>query len=121
MNISLIKSRIEELRKLANNTDSKKEDLEYRREIKRLIRQLEDYTDELINKVPETIKLRIKVDKIITYDTDNFKSYLYDYIGDSANYDINIDEELMEYIKDYMYIDDYLDFDDYDIKVDKKC
>lgn len=112
--------KIKELRKLANETDSKKKDLEYRIEIKKLSRQLENYFDEQVKNFPNTVDITIKLNKKISYDTSYFKDWFMDYLEDNG-YDIsnfNIKEQLEDYLKESLYIEDYVYNDDYEINID---
>ena len=113
-------NKIKELRKLANETDSKKKDLEYRIEIKRLFRQLENYFDEQIKNFPDTVNITIKLNKNISYDTSYFKDWFMNYL-EEHEYDIpdfNIKEQLEDYLKEDFYAEDYLYSEDYEIKID---
>lgn len=121
MDVLSIKNKIKELKILANKTDSKRKDLEYRMQIKELERQLEKYTDDLISNFPEKVKLHIKVDKIIEYDTSEFLDFIVNYIQDTGEYDINMEEEFNDYINDNLCIDYHVDLDDYDIQMEKEC
>lgn len=112
--------KIKELRKLANETDSKKKDLEYRIEIKKLSRQLENYFDEQIRNFPDTVDITIKLNKTISYDTSNFKDWLMDYLEDNG-YDIpdfNIKEQLEDYLEENFYVEDHIYNDAYEINID---
>jgi len=112
--------KIKELRRLANETDSKKEDLEYRMEIKKLSRQLEDYFDEKIKSFPNMVDITVKLNKKISYDTSYFKDWLMSYL-EEYEYDVpdfNIKEQLEDYLKEDFYIEDHVYDDDYEISID---
>ena len=112
--------KIKELRKLANETDSKKKDLEYRIKIKKLARQLEDYFDEQIKNFPDDITIIVKLNKKVSYDTSHFKDWLMDYLEDQEYNipDLNIKEQLEDFLKEDFYVEDYVYNDDYEINID---
>lgn len=94
---------------------------EHKLQIKELEKQLENCVDTLIKGVPEKVKIHIKVDKVIDYDTSEFTDFLYDYIQTNREYDINIKEELLDYLNDNLCLDYYLDYEDYDFTVEEEC
>lgn len=112
--------KIRELRKLANETDSKKKDLEYRIEIKKLSRQLEDYYDEQIKNFPDSVDITITLDKKVSYDTSYFKDWFMSYL-EEHEYDVpdlNIREQFEDYVKEDFYIEDHIYSDDYELNID---
>jgi len=113
-------NKIKELKKLANETDSKKKDLEYRMEIKKLVRQLEDYFDEQINNFPDNVTIVIKLNKAVSYDTSAFKDRLMDYL-EEYEYDMpdfDMKEQLDDFLREDFYVEDYVYNDDYEISID---
>lgn len=120
MDIQKTIKKIDELTQLANRTDSKKEDFEYRQKIRALARQLEEEVDKKLDAFPATVKIHIKVDKVIEYDTFDFKSWLRSYMDDTDQYDVDLDKEFEDYFHENFYPEDYIDsYDEYDCKVEK--
>ncbi len=113
-------NKIKELKKLANETDSKKKDLEYRIEIKKLVRQLEDYFDEQIRNFPDTVDITIKLNKTVSYDTSAFKDRVMDYL-EEYEYDVpdfDMKEQLNDFLREDFYVEDHVYDDDYEINID---
>lgn len=105
MDISKLKeihNRIQELRLQADRTDSKKETKTIEKEIRILELDFDSEVDNLLEKIPDEIELRIKVNKVIKFDTWDFKSWIGDNLLERDNLDdldiirelkISIDED----------------------------
>lgn len=81
MDISKLKEiheSIEELRRKADSTDSKKETKALEKEIKSLELDFENEIDNILEGIPDEIELRLKVNKVIKFDTWDFKSWIGD-------------------------------------------
>ena len=114
-----ILAKIRELRKLADRTDSKKEDLAYRMQIRELERQLGAEIDKKIEAFPDNVRIHIKVDKVVDYDTSDFKCWVSQWIEDNEDYDVDLNEEFKDYFDENFYSDEFIYSDDYDFKVEK--
>lgn len=108
--------KIKELEKLANQTDSKKQDFEYRQQIRELQRKLQENLDERLAAFPESIPVTITLQKTIDLDTSEFKNWIQDWIEDNEAYDVDLMEEFKDYFSEDFYIDDYVERSDYDYK-----
>lgn len=105
MDISKLKeihNQIKELKEKADKTDSKKETRAIEKEIKALELDFDNEVDNLLEEIPDEIELRIKVNKIVKFDTWDFKSWYGDNLLERSNLDnldiikelkISIDEE----------------------------
>lgn len=79
MDISKLKeihNRIQELRLQADKTDSKKETKTIEKEIRILELDFDNKVDNLLEEIPDEIELRIKVNKVVKFDTWDFKSWI---------------------------------------------
>ena len=98
MDISKLKEiheQIQELREKADRTDSKKETRAIEREIKTLELEFDDEVDNILEEIPDEIELRIKVNKVFTFDTWDFKSWIgNDLLERSDLEDLDIMKEL---------------------------
>lgn len=98
MDISKLKElhkQISELRKKADSTDSKKETHQIEMEIKPLEYEFESALDDILDELPDEIDLRVKVNKIVHYDTWDFRSWIGDNLLQRDNLDnLDIMEEL---------------------------
>lgn len=106
---------IKRLEELACKTDSKKEDFEYRQQIRGLKRKLEEDLDNKLKNFPEFVPVTITLKKTIEFDTLNFKEWIREWIEDDM-YDSNLVDEFKDYFKEEFYIDDYVGTDDYEYK-----
>ena len=105
MDISKLKEihkQIQESKERADRTDSKKETRVIEKEIQILKVEFNDELDNLLEKIPDEIELRIKVNKVVKFDTWNFKSWIGDNLLEKDNLDdfdiikelkISIDED----------------------------
>jgi hypothetical protein len=104
MDISKLKelhTQIAELRKKADATDSKRETYQIQREIDALESEFEDVTYELLDEIPDDIDLRITVNKVVPFDTTDFKSWVVDNILQRDDLeDLDLIEELKEAVKE---------------------
>lgn len=104
MDISKLKelhAQIVELRKKADATDSKRETYQIQREIDALESKFEDVTYELLDEIPNDIDLRITVNKVVPFDTTDFKSWVVDNILQRDDLeDLDLIEELKESVKE---------------------
>ena len=98
MDISKLKEihkQIQELRLQADKTDSKKETRAIEREIKTLELAFDNEVDNLLEEIPDEIELRIKVNKVVTFDTWDFKSWIGDNLLERSDLeDLDIIKEL---------------------------
>ena len=98
MDISKLKEiheQIQELREKADRTDSKKETRAIEREIKTLELEFDDEVDNILEEIPDEIELRIKVNKVVTFDTWDFKSWIGDNLLERSDLeDLDIIKEL---------------------------
>ena len=98
MDISKLKEiheQIQELREKADRTDSKKETRAIEREIKTLELEFDDEVDNILEEIPDEIELRIKVNKVVKFDTWDFKSWIGDNLLERSDLeDLNIIKEL---------------------------
>lgn len=122
MDISKLKnlhSQIEELRERADATDSKKETYLIQRKIKELENNLESTAYDILDEIPDNIKLRLTVNKVINYDTTDFKNWMIDSLLERDNLDdLDIMEELKISIEDDSNCFYYLDSDDVNITLE---
>ena len=109
--------KIKELEKLANQTDSKKQDFEYRQQIRELQRKLQEDLDTRLDAFPESIPVTITLQKTINFDTSGFKNFIQGWIEGNEAYDVDLMEEFKEYFFEDFYIDDYVENDDYKYKI----
>ena len=98
MDISKLKeihSQIAELEDKASATDSKKETYKIEQEIRALKREFEEILDNGLEEIPDQVELRLKVNKVVKFDTFDFKSWLCDNLleRDSLE-DFDVNEEL---------------------------
>ena len=98
MDISKLKEiheQIQELREKADRTDSKKETRAIEREIKTLELEFDDEVDNILEEIPDEIELRIKVNKVVRFDTWDFKSWIGDNLLERSDLeDLDIIKEL---------------------------
>ena len=98
MDISKLKEiheQIQELREKADRTDSKKETRAIEREIKTLELEFDDEVDNILEEIPDEIELRIKVNKVVKFDTWDFKSWIGDNLLERSDLeDLDIIKEL---------------------------
>ena len=98
MDISKLKEiheQIQELKEKADRTDSKKETRSIEREIKTLELEFDNEVDNLLEEIPDEIELRIKVNKVVTFDTWDFKSWIGDNLLERSDLeDLDIIKEL---------------------------
>ena len=100
-NLKKIHNQIQELREKADKTDSKKETRAIDKEIETLEPKFIDELDSLLEEIPDEIELRIKVNKIVKFDTWDFKSLLEENLLIRSNLeDFDIIKELKTYIND---------------------
>lgn len=101
-NLKKIHSQIQELKEKADRTDSKKETRAIEKEIKALELDFDNEVDNILEEIPDEIELRIKVDKVVKFDTWDFKSWYGDNLLERSDLDnldiikelkISIDEE----------------------------
>lgn len=109
--------KIKELEKLANQTDSKKQDFEYRQQIRELQRKLQEDLDVRLGAFPESIPVTITLQKTIDFDTSEFKNWIQGWIEDNEAYDVDLMEEFKDYFSEDFYIDDYVESDDYKYEI----
>lgn len=104
MDISKLKEiheQIQELKEKADRTDSKKETRAIEREIKTLELEFDDEVDNILEEIPDEIELRIKVNKVVTFDTWDFKSWIGDNLLERSDLeDLDIIKELKASIND---------------------
>jgi hypothetical protein len=67
------------LEKEARETDSKREAFRLNMEVRTLQREFQDLVDKIVIELPEEVNVRIKVNKVVKFDTTDFKEW----IGDS--------------------------------------
>jgi len=98
MDISKLKelhSQILELKKKAEATDSKRETRLIEREINTVELDFYDELYKLIDEIPDKIELRIKVDKVVSFETYDFTSWIENDLLERESLDnLNIIEEL---------------------------
>lgn len=98
MDISKLKEiheQIQELKEKADRTDSKKETRAIEREIKTLELAFDNEVDNILEEIPDEIELRIKVNKVVTFDTWDFKSWIGDNLLERSDLeDLDIIKEL---------------------------
>ena len=112
-----IHKQISELRKKANNTDSKKETYQIEKEIKDLQYDFEKVMDNLLDELPGEIELRARVDKLICYDTWDFKSWIAGELLERDNIeDLDIMKELKTSIEEEF--DASYEIDDEDVTIE---
>lgn len=120
MDISKLKelhAQIVELRKKADATDSKRETYQIQREIDSLENKFEDITYELLDEIPNDIDLRITVNKVVPFDTTDFKSWIVDNILQRDDLeDLDLIEELKESVKEDFYPLNEIDDDDVNVE-----
>lgn len=90
MDISKLKkihNQIQELREKADRTDSKKETRAIEKEIRILELDFDNEIDNLLEEIPDEIELRLKVNKVVKFDTWNFKSWIGDNLLERDNLD----------------------------------
>jgi hypothetical protein len=93
MDISKLKkihSQIQELKEKADIIDSKKETRAIEKEIKALELDFDNEVDNLLEDIPDEIELRIKVNKVVKFDTWDFKSWIGEDLLERNNLD-NLD------------------------------
>ena len=112
-----IHKQISELRKKANNTDSKKETYQIEKEIKDLQYDFEKVMDNLLDELPGEIELRARVNKLIYYDTWDFKSWIAGELLERDNIeDLDIMKELKTSIEEEF--DPSYEIDDEDVTIE---
>ena len=89
-NLKKIHSQIQELKEKADRTDSKKETKAIEKEIRILELDFDNEVDNLLEEIPDEIELRIKVNKVVKFDTWDFKSWIGDDLLERNNLD-NLD------------------------------
>jgi hypothetical protein len=122
MDISKIKelhSQITKLKNKAEATDSKRETREIQMQIDNLENELEDLVYNSLKEIPEEIDVRIQTDKVVSYDTYEFKDYIMDMILTENNLEnLDINRELLEYIQDSYDLFDAINNSDLTISID---
>ena len=120
MDISKLKelhAQIVELRKKSDATDSKRETYQIQREIDSLENEFEDVTYELLDEIPNDIDLRITVNKVVPFDTTDFKSWIVGTLLERYNLDdLDLIKELKESIKEDF--DPLYEIDNEDVNVE---
>lgn len=120
MDISKLKelhAQIVELRKEADATDSKRETYQIQREIDALESKFESVTYELLDEIPDDIDLRITVNKVVTFDTTDFKSWIVGTLFERNSLDdLDLIEELKESVREDF--DPLFEIDTNDINVE---
>lgn len=91
-----IHKQISELKEKSNTTDSKKETYQIEKEIKALQHDFEIVMDNLLDELPGEIALRARVDKLVYYDTWDFKSWI---AGELLERDSIEDLDIMKELK----------------------
>ena len=92
---------ITELRKRANETDSKRETHEIELKIKDLELEFESALDNILDQFPDEIELRLRVNKIVKYDIWDFRSWIGDALLQRVSLeDLDIMKELRESINE---------------------
>lgn len=100
-NLKKIHNQIQELKEKADKTDSKKETHAIEKEIKALELEFDNEIDNALEEIPDEIELRIKVNKVISFDTWNFKAWIADNLLERSNIeDLDIIKELKASIND---------------------
>lgn len=122
MDLSKIKelhSQIVELKDKAEATDSKRETRKIQMQIDNLENELENLVYNFLEEVPEEIDLRIQTNKVVSYDTSEFKDYIMDMILNEGNFeDLDINGELLDYIQDSYDIFDAINNSDIIVSID---
>jgi len=96
-----IHDQIQELREKADKTDSKKETRAINKEISTLELKFDTEIDNLLEEIPDEIELRIKVSKVVKFNTYDFKSWIGDNLLNRSNLeDFDIIKELKEFIRE---------------------
>ena len=94
-NLKKIHNQIQELKEKADRTDSKKETRSIEREIKTLELEFDNEVDNILEEIPDEIELRIKVNKVVKFDTWDFKSWIGDNLLERSDLeDLDIIKEL---------------------------
>ena len=92
---------ITELRKRANETDSKRETHEIELKIKDLELEFESALDNILDQFSDEIELRLRVNKIVKYDIWDFRSWIGDALLQRVSLeDLDIMKELRESINE---------------------
>lgn len=94
-NLKKIHNQIQELKEKADRTDSKKETRAIEKEIKALELDFDNEVDNVLEEIPDEIELRIKVNKVVKFDTWDFKSWIGDNLLERSDLeDLDIIKEL---------------------------
>lgn len=100
-NLKKIHNQIQELKEKADRTDSKKETRVIEKEIKALELDFDNEVDNILEEIPDEIELRIKVNKVVRFDTWDFKSWIGDNLLERSDLeDLDIIKELKASIND---------------------
>lgn len=100
-NLKKIHNQIQELKEKADRTDSKKETRAIEKEIKALELDFDNEVDNVLEEIPDEIELRIKVNKVVKFDTWDFKSWIGDNLLERSDLeDLDIIKELKSSIND---------------------
>ena len=100
-NLKKIHNQIQELKEKADRTDSKKETRVIEKEIKALELDFDNEVDNILEEIPDEIELRIKVNKVVRFDTWDFKSWIGDNLLERSDLeDLDIIKELKTSIND---------------------
>ena len=98
MDISKLKkihNQIQELEEKADRSDSKKETRAIEKEIRTLELEFNNEVDNILEEIPDEIELRIKVNKVVKFDTWDFKSWIGDNLLERSDFeDLDIIKEL---------------------------
>ena len=122
MDISKLKeihSQIAELEDKASATDSKKETYKIEQEIRALKREFEEILDNGLEEIPDQVELRLKVNKVVKFDTFDFKSWLCDDLleRDSLE-DFDVNKELKVAISEDFDPTYEIDYEDVTVEVE---
>ena len=100
-NLKKIHNQIQKLKEKADRTDSKKETRAIEKEIKALELDFDNEVDNILDEIPDEIELRIKVNKVVRFDTWDFKSWIGDNLLERSDLeDLDIIKELKASIND---------------------
>jgi len=100
-NLKKIHNQIQELKEKVDRTDSKKKTRVIEKEIKALELDFDNEVDNILEKIPNEIELRIKVNKVVRFDTWDFKSWIGDTLLERSDLeDLDIIKELKASIND---------------------
>ena len=114
-----LRSKIDELKVKARETDSKKETFKIEQEIRSLAREFEELVDASMPEIPDDVKVHIKVDKVITFDTSDFKSWLADDMLERLDLEgFDLKKELREAINEDLDPEYEIDYADITVTIE---